>query len=317
MRIFLNTNNDGNDGNDVPIFNGWFNQAPTTWFNDIAIPAGTHGIRVEYYDVDNNGTAILRIENVNTLPPGWTGQYWNQLNFGGSVAMTRIERTRSGLRLVHGLAGAGRSAPKRSARAGRGRWTSTKGVYEFSTTSDDGARVYVDGQLILDFWIDQPLTQHIANKQMTAGSHTVVVEYYDNGGGAAMFFAMNYRPDLGGFVTDTIASGFTVPTVFAFAPDGRIFVGQKDGVIKIIQNGQVLGTPYYTVSPVNDYHDRGLLGLTLDPAFASNGRVYVAYTYDNNPADPDGLKTAQVIRVNASTPLGQCGVTGKQDHAAR
>ena len=214
------------------------------------------------------------------------GQYYNNMNLT-SLVMTRTNEPDPAFDWSTGS-----PAPTIGNETFSARWTRTmdfnEGVYEFSTSSDDGARVYVDGQLILDFWIDQALTTHIANKQMTAGSHTVVVEFYDNTGGAAMFFAMNYRPDLGGFVTDTIASGFVVPTVFAFAPDGRIFVGQKDGVIKIVQNGQVLGTPYYTVSPVNDYHDRGLLGLTLDPAFASNGRVYISYTYDNNPADPDG-----------------------------
>jgi glucose/arabinose dehydrogenase len=148
---------------------------------------------------------------------------------------------------------------------------------------------------------------------MAAGLHTVIIEYYEAGGGASFFGTVDFRPDLGGFVTDVIVENLNVATAFAFAPDGRIFFIEKGGGVRIFKNGALLGTPYYTVSPVNDYRDRGLLGLALDPAFASNGWVYLAYTYDNNPADISGPKTGQVIRVRANTPSGDvANATTKQ-----
>jgi glucose/arabinose dehydrogenase len=305
MRIYVDTHNNGGD---VLVLNAWFPQPPTEWFNDVVLPAGTHKITVEYYDADNAATAYLRVENLNVLPAGWTGQYYNNTTLTGSPVLTRTKEPYPAFDWATGSPAPGINNNSFSAR-----WTRTmdfqEGVYQFRTVSDDGARVYVDGQLILDYWVNQALTEHVANKQMTAGSHTVVVEYFENTGGAAMYFTLDYRPDLGGFVTDVIAdtngAGFEqLPTSFAFAPDGRIFVAMKDGTVKIIQNGQLLATPYYVVSPVNDYGDRGLLGITLDPQFATNGYVYLAYTYDNNPANPSGLKTAQVIRVNASVPSG-------------
>ena len=160
-------------------------------------------------------------------------------------------------------------------------------------------RVFVDGQSVLNSWVDQAPTTHTANQTMAAGPHAVVVEYYENRGGAVMQFSMAYQPNFGGFVTDAAVTGIGTATAFTFAPDGRMFIAQKDGNVRIFKNGQLLATPFYTVTPVNDYHDRGLLGIALDPNFASNGNVYLSYTYDNNPADIAGAKVAQVIRVTA------------------
>ncbi|HLB24271.1 MAG TPA: PQQ-dependent sugar dehydrogenase [Dehalococcoidia bacterium] len=300
MRIYIDQ---GNNGGDVLELNAWFNQAPTPWYVDVTLPAGPHKIKVEFYDATNAATAYLRIEDVATLPAGWTGQYYNNKNLTGSPVFTRTKEPDPAF-----YWGDGSPDPAIDPDTFSARWTQTmnfnEGVYEFTTRSDDGARVYVDGQLILDYWIDQPGVEHTANMQLTSGPHTVVVEYYENDGGAEMYFTYAFRPDLGGFVTEAVVSGLFVPTAFAFAPDGRIFITLKDGRVMLFKNGDVLGTPYYTVAPVNDYQDRGLLGIALDPNFAANGFVYLAFTYDNNPSDLTGLKTAQVIRVNASTPSG-------------
>ena len=53
--------------------------------------------------------------------------------------------------------------------------------YEFTVTSDDGIRLWVDGQLLIDQWKDQSPTTYMATKTMTAGAHQVKVEYYENG----------------------------------------------------------------------------------------------------------------------------------------
>lgn len=63
----------------------------------------------------------------------------------------------------------------------------------------------------------------------------------------------------------------------AVAPDGRIFVAQQGGAVRIIKNGSLLSTPFATVT-VNSQNERGLGGIVLDPSFASNGYVYVYYT---------------------------------------
>ena len=75
----------------------------------------------------------------------------------------------------------------------------------------------------------------------------------------------------------TVATGLSRPTAFALAPDGRIFVAEQTGNIRIIRNGQLLSTALLSLQ-VNTLVNRGILGLTLDPNFANNGYLYVYYT---------------------------------------
>ena len=80
-----------------------------------------------------------------------------------------------------------------------------------------------------------------------------------------------------GFTEALVASGLTNPTAMAFAPDGRLFVCQQDGQLRVIKNGVLLSTPFVSVT-VNAAGERGLLGVAFDPNFATNRFVYVYYT---------------------------------------
>lgn len=67
-----------------------------------------------------------------------------------------------------------------------GDWSfSTAGTYRFSTTSDDGSRIYVDNTLVVNHWSDHGATTLTGDIQLTAGTHRVRVEYYEAGGGAS------------------------------------------------------------------------------------------------------------------------------------
>ncbi len=85
-----------------------------------------------------------------------------------------------------------------------------------------------------------------------------------------------------GFAETRIATGLASPTAMAFAPDGRLFVAQQGGALRVISNGTLLAQPFLTVS-VNSAGERGLLGVAFDPNFASNNFVYVYYTTSTAP----------------------------------
>ena len=74
-----------------------------------------------------------------------------------------------------------------------------------------------------------------------------------------------------------MAGGLTNPTAMALAPDGRIFVCEQGGALRVIKNGALLPTPFLTVT-VDSSGERGLLGIAFDPNFVSNQLVYVYYT---------------------------------------
>ena len=118
-----------------------------------------------------------------------------------------------------------------------------------------------------------------------------------------------------GFTAETIA---TLPTYQAvgltFAPDGRIFAWQKNGQVRIVKNGQLLSQAFFTLGDkVNISGDRGLVGLTLDPNFASNGYVYLLYVYEGggNPGD-NGPKTARLTRVQADPANADVALTNSE-----
>ena len=80
-----------------------------------------------------------------------------------------------------------------------------------------------------------------------------------------------------GFNQVLVANGISNPTVMEFAPDGRLFVAQQTGALRIIENGVLLGTPAITLS-VNSSGERGLLGIAFDPNFNTNHFIYLYYT---------------------------------------
>jgi glucose/arabinose dehydrogenase len=92
-----------------------------------------------------------------------------------------------------------------------------------------------------------------------------------------------------GFDQRILVQGLTQPTQAAWAPDGRMFVAEKPGRIRVVSTDGTLRTaPLLDITGrVNDVQDRGLLGIAVDPQFASTGRLYYAFTYELNPAAPD------------------------------
>ena len=101
---------------------------------------------------------------------------------------------------------------------------------------------------------------------------------------------------------NVLLSGLNFPVSLKFSPDGRIFYTEKStGNIRIIQqNGTLLSTPLATISPIFTDGEAGLLGIALDPAFASNNYVYVYYTY----RDSGNFTHGHIVRYTANGNTG-------------
>ncbi len=82
-----------------------------------------------------------------------------------------------------------------------------------------------------------------------------------------------------GFVLSTYAEGFVEPIALEFAPDGRLFVAERGGTVRIVRDGVVSETVFASET-VFTANENGLLGLALDPDFAENRHVYLFITID-------------------------------------
>ena len=105
-----------------------------------------------------------------------------------------------------------------------------------------------------------------------------------------------------GFAETLFAGGLSSPTAMAFAPDGRLFVCQQGGQLRVIKNGTLLATPFLTVT-TDSSGERGLLGVAFDPSFATNHFVYIYYTVTTSPRHN---------RVSRFTANGDVAVAGSE-----
>lgn len=115
-----------------------------------------------------------------------------------------------------------------------------------------------------------------------------------------------------GFQEQVVFSGLDLPTNIEFAPDGRIFVAEKGGRIKVYDDlADTTPTIFADLSAnVHNQHDRGLLGLALHPRFPSQPYVYVLYAYDAPPGETAPYWNDNCAAVGG-TNGGQCVVTGR------
>jgi putative heme-binding domain-containing protein len=79
-----------------------------------------------------------------------------------------------------------------------------------------------------------------------------------------------------GFEWQTIAQGLTGTTALAAAPDGRVFVCEQTGTLRVVKNDRLLAEPCLKLA-VDDQWERGLIGVTVDPRFDENHQLYVVY----------------------------------------
>jgi glucose/arabinose dehydrogenase len=114
-----------------------------------------------------------------------------------------------------------------------------------------------------------------------------------------------------GFSEAIITNALSAPTAMALAPDGRIFVAQQGGALRVIKNGMLLGASFVDLT-VDSTGERGLLGVAFDPAFDATAPgpdyVYVYYTVPGVPA----LGIAPHNRVSRFTASEDAAVVGSE-----
>jgi LysM repeat protein len=122
-----------------------------------------------------------------TATSGWRGQYYAGTTPSGGPIFVRNDAA------INFRWGTGSPDPRLPHDQFSVAWTRTiafqGGLYRFSVTADDGARVWINGRLIIDGWKVQPETTYTADVILTPGNHLVAVDYFDELGVAAIKFS--------------------------------------------------------------------------------------------------------------------------------
>jgi glucose/arabinose dehydrogenase len=170
------------------VIDQWEGPANTEFRHVAELGEGKHSIKLDYVERGGDALAALSWDAAPDQPSGtYRAQYWNAPPGVNAIPDTTPELARDEEAVDHdwgeGSPGGGVSANRFAAR-----WTRTMsfapGDYEFTVTADDGVRLYIDGVRVIDKWIDQPPTTYHATLPLDGGPHEVVMEYYENGGGA-------------------------------------------------------------------------------------------------------------------------------------
>jgi hypothetical protein len=168
---------------DTLVVDDWRDRYATWSFADRFIPRGTHRVRVEYYE--HSGGAAIQVgwERISG-GAAWRGEYFPNRDLSGAPVLTRDDPA------IDFDWGTGSPDPVVPADNFSARWTHTlgfsAGTYRFNASCDDGVRVYVNGQRVVDAWFNQKLPNtRSGDVTLSAGQHTVVVEYYEHGGDAS------------------------------------------------------------------------------------------------------------------------------------
>ena len=85
-----------------------------------------------------------------------------------------------------------------------------------------------------------------------------------------------------GFQVETVAGGLEVPWAFAWLPDGDMLVTERPGRVRIVEKGKLRAEPVFTVPDVEPSGESGLMDISLHPAFAANGFIYLGYSYNQD-----------------------------------
>jgi glucose/arabinose dehydrogenase len=182
------------------------------------------------------------------------------------------------------------------------------GTTTVSVTANDnvavaGVTLLIDGAIVGVEDTTAPYDFSLDTTTFSSASHTITARARDTSGNLGTSAGVtvtlsNGSPVTPGFQAETVASGLVLPTAMAFAQDGRIFIAEKGGTVRAVKNGVLLSEPVITLTDVNTYNDRGLIGIAVDPNFTTNGYLYLSYTFENTPgANFSGPKTVHIARV--------------------
>jgi hypothetical protein len=178
-----------NDGvrlwlDDHLLIDQWHESIGSLYSADAQLSAGPHSVWVEYFDARESAHVRVwweyRGPDATSSYLDWKGEYFANINLDGSPYLVVNDRVLD-FDWEKGAPASGMPADEFSAR-----WTRNvsldEGIYRFWARADDGVRLWVDDDSVIDHWVDGGAEDYPGDAFVAAGEHTIRVEFYENGG---------------------------------------------------------------------------------------------------------------------------------------
>ena len=276
------------------------NQAPSVSLS--APDSGTVGVPVALSatatDSDGTVASVEFLDGSTVIGTDTSAPYamnWTPTSAGSHTLRARAtdddgDSTTSAPRVVDVAPASGNDtqAPTATVAAPANLATGLVGTITVSVTATDnvgvaGVEFQIDGMALGSEDTSAPYQLSLDTTAHTRGQHVLRARARDAAGNRSAWASATVRFDNNGvnlpqgFTRTTHAGGLSNATAFAQAPDGRFFIAQQGGQLRVVKNGSLLATPFLQLT-VDPNGERGLIGVALHPDFASNGWVYVYYT---------------------------------------
>lgn len=178
---------------DSLLIDEWHAGGGAAYTHDINVAAGSHAIKIEYYE--GSGLAAIHFTIVPVVTySDWKGEYFDNPFLGGTPVLVRNDPAVS---FDWGFTSPGQGLPpdRFSVRWTRG-VTFPAGIYRFTLQADDGVRFYIDGNLLIDEWHDSSSKSYTRDVNLGGGLHNLTLEYYENTGNANVGFTYQLANDI-------------------------------------------------------------------------------------------------------------------------
>ena len=285
----------------IPTTNSTFYTGPFVLTNSAAVIAGAF-----LAGAVPSATAAASYINSSAVGngPGLLGEYWTETSssaftnagFNTAPTLTRVDTN------IDFNWGTGPPDPSISATNFTARWTGAvvpqfNETYTFYTTTDDGTRLWVNGQLLVDEWVDQSATEWSGTIALQAQQrYNIRMDYYQDGGDASATLAWSSPSTAQAIIPESQLYPATNP------PPSVTLTGPANGAIDTASASVTLSAnaaaPYNSLSQVAFFTNGALAGGATNPPYSMTitGLTAGSYTLIAVATDGSGL-------TNASAPV--------------
>lgn len=310
------------------IQDSWVTDGKTYYEMDVWLEEGQHLVRVEYQEQAGEASLLLRWVPVTLAPihpdppqapppprPGilspateiFTVQFFNNLTLAGPPVYTRTDPPATKYDWGLGTPAPGVNADNFSVRM-EGHFRFAEGHYRFYTTKDDGLKLYVDGTLIANSWVDLFKTTGFNDFYLSEGIHHIRLDYYERREYAFLWLRW-YPLALGISRTGLADPGLVVPGLNLYTPETQreLFQAiQASDIEKVRELVISRGFPHFP-------NLEGIGEKALHAAAVYDSLEILRFLLNHPEADPNVRFTTRpgVSNTGYRTPLHSAAIHGK------